>query len=173
MHSFTRWNFGAAALGLAFVVAGCSTPPPEPFQPRGATLAGYGYSEVKVDASHYSVSYSHNTAQGAAKFLELRAAQLAQGAGFHYFEVDNRGSDVLHHNVSEIDYTDVRMHGTNGTGGFPIQPRDLVPLNITPEKTSFYYSWGKVVLLTDAQALGNAKALPVSEVLARPVMAAP
>jgi hypothetical protein len=49
----------AAAVGLVVLLSSCAaTPVPQPFQARGNTLAGYGYSEVETDSLHYSVSYS-------------------------------------------------------------------------------------------------------------------
>jgi len=159
-----------AALGFAFVAAGCAAPS-QPFQPRGNTLTGYGYSEVKTDPMHYSVSYSDTDPQTAQNRLELRAAQLAQGAGFHYFAFDGRDSTVVKHVESDLNYDMVPQHNTTSASRSVILPRDLVPTRDQVSTTSYYYAWGQVALLTDDQARANAKALPVDQVLARGVQA--
>jgi hypothetical protein len=157
------------ALGLAALLAGCAAPAPQPFQPRGNTLVGYGYSEVKTDPLHYSVSYSDSNPKTAQSNLELRAAQLAQGAGFHYFAFDGRDSTVIKDFENDLNYDKVPQHNTAGSGNpSVIQPRDLVPTAFQEPPTNYYYAWGKVALLTDDQARANSGALAVAQVLARP-----
>ena len=153
MGTRVRWTIGMVGLSLA--LAGCAASGDLPFQPRaGTSLMGYGYSEVTVDASHYSVSYSDNDAQSAGRNLEKRAAQLAQGAGFQYFQIDKRDNTVVQKKTTDLDFSDVNQRGPN---------RSAQSTSIT----SYYYAIGQVALLTDEQAKGNPQALQVSEVLAR------
>jgi hypothetical protein len=163
----------AAALAFALLLAGCAAPgPPTPFQKRSEAIKAYGYSEVKLDSTHYAVSYSDNNEKSADGFLELRAAQLAQGAGFHYFIFDQRNNVVVREIDNDLNFDDVVQHGA--THGVPNQTRDFIPRAMHTGGKDFFYAWGQEALLTDDQAKANAKAIQVAEVLARPgAVAAP
>jgi hypothetical protein len=168
MRGRRLWGFSAISVGICLAVAGCGNTEGLPFQQRGAGLAAYGYSEVKRDALHYSVSYSDNNAKSAENFLELRAAQIAQAAGYRYFTFDNRGSNVVRRTESDINYNDVARQGMPAGGSGARHTMDMVPQSVPVAVTRYYYAWGQVALLTDDEARGNARALQVSEVLARP-----
>ena len=106
------------ALTVLLAVAGCAAPG-QPFQKRDAGLADDGYSDVKLDAAHYSVSYSHRDAARAGSYLELRAAQIAQGAGFRWFAFDSRGDTVLSRTEYDLKFKDVRIHSRGGQSTNP------------------------------------------------------
>ena len=167
MHKRTRIT-AAALMGLA--LAGCTTPPvppSPPFQPRASgDAAAYGYSDARLDPAHYSVAYADTTARTADSFLELRAAQIAQGAGMHYFAFDKRGNTALRRTENSMEMPDDRLNRRGG-GGSPLS-KDWIPDSTPVRNTTYYLAWGQIALLTDSQGRDNPKALGVSEVLARP-----
>ena len=153
-------------LGIVVSAMGC-TPAALPFQPRsGNDVASYGYSDVRLDATHYAVAYTDKNAASAGAFLELRAAQIAQLAGFHYFAFDKRDNTVVVRTLSDLSMDDVRQHGHDASGR-PFNPMEMVPGQISSERTSYYYAVGRIALLTDEQARDHAGAMTVSDVLAR------
>src|SRR5438874_13828002 len=97
----------AVAVVVLLLAAACA-PDAVPFQQRAEGAAAYGYSDAKLDATHYSVAYSDSNAKSADAFMELRAAQIAQGAGFRYFAFDKRGTALLRHTVSDLSSDAVR-----------------------------------------------------------------
>src|SRR5262249_48136993 len=107
----------------------------------------------------------------AATFLELRAAQIAQAGGFHYFAFDNRGVKTMQRTQSNIEIQDQRLH--HSSSGVSGNPQDWVPHSYPTKTVKYYDAWGQIVLLTDDQARGNAKAMQVSDVLARPAITHP
>jgi len=79
---------GAAAAALA----ACATP--TPYQPASATE--YGYSEQRIEADRFRVSFAGNTLTDRAtveNFLLLRAAELTLQNGERYFRVVNRATE--------------------------------------------------------------------------------
>lgn len=155
-----------AALAAVILVMGCA-PAALPFQPRGGNdVASYGYSDAKLDATHYMIAYTDKNADSAGAFLELRAAQIAQSAGFRYFAFDKRDHAIVVRTVSDLSMDDVRQHG-HDTSGRPFNPMEMVPAQISSERTSYYYAVGQIALLTDDQARSHAGVLAVSDILAR------
>jgi hypothetical protein len=153
-------------LGTIVVVTGC-TPATLPFQPRsGSDVASYGYSDTKLDATHYAIAYADKNAERAGAFLELRAAQIAQFAGFRYFAFEKRDHTVVVRTVSDLSMDDVRQHAHDASGR-PFNPMEMVPGQTSSERTIYYYATGHIAFLTDDQARGHAGAMAVSDVLAR------
>src|SRR6516164_8054653 len=55
-------------LGVVLAVMGC-TPTALPFQARNSKdVASYGYSDAKLDATHYTVAYTDKNAESAGAF---------------------------------------------------------------------------------------------------------
>lgn len=153
-------------LGGAVAVMGCMSAA-LPFQPRsGSDVASYGYSDTKLDATHYAVAYTDKNAERADAFLELRAAQIAQLAGFRYFAFDKRDHAVVVRTVSDLSMDDVRQHG-HDTSGRPFNPMETVPGQVSSERTTYYYAMGHIALVTDDQARNHAGTMAVRDVLAR------
>jgi hypothetical protein len=153
-------------LGVVLAVMGC-TPTALPFQARNSKdVASYGYSDAKLDATHYTVAYTDKNAESAGAFLELRAAQIAQLEGFRYFAFDRREHAIVVRTVSDLSMDDVRLHGHDANGR-PFNPMETVPGQISSERTAYYYAMGQIALLTDDQARGHADAMAVRDVLAR------
>lgn len=158
-----RLQAGVAVLALS-LVAGCAAPPPQPFQAMAATNGlAYGYQQTKLDAIHYSVTYSADHQQTAQNYLELRAAQIARDAGFSWFVFQSRSMNVKRAVQSDL----VPVQETRGNPNNSLTS-GLVPDSVATSKTSYYYASGQLVLLTPDQAKANPGALEVSAVLARP-----
>ena len=157
-------RFHTGALMLALVVAACA--PALPFQQGSGEGASYGYSDTRLDATHYSVAYADTNAASANQFLELRAAQIAKGAGYSYFAFDKRGDTVLRKTSATLDRDNTVLHAHDNTGR-PFNPMENVPGSSGIEITSYFYAVGQISLLTDDQARANPAALKVNDVLAR------
>lgn len=154
---------GAAALLLTGMAVAA---PAIPYQPRPRGTLATGYAETRKDAAHYAVVYSAADETQAQKYLELRAAQLAQASGYPYFRFENRGTRTLR--VSDNEFQPqfgVFDHGTNRDGSAK-DVMDYVPKTITVSVRKFYDAWGEVTLLTSDQARGLAGARQASDVLA-------
>jgi hypothetical protein len=165
MHMLCQIN-RLTVLAIVLSVLGCA-PAALPFQPRsGKDVASYGYSDAKLDATHYTVAYADKNAASAGAFLELRAAQIAQLEGFRYFAFDKRDHAVVVRTVSDLSMDNVRQHA-HDTSGRPFNPMEMVPAQISSDRTSYYYAMGQIALLTDDEARAHAGALAVSDVLAR------
>src|ERR1043165_1984252 len=87
---------GGALLAM-LVVGGAMAAASEavPFQPRPKGAVATGYVDVKKDPSHYIVVYSAADEAQAKKFMQLRAAQIGQAAGFSHFVVEDGGTRTL------------------------------------------------------------------------------
>ncbi len=81
-----------AALVLAsLVLTGCATA--TPYQ---AVNKGHGYSEQRLEADRYRVSFAGNTRTSydtVADYLLYRAAELTLENGYDYFIVTDRGNE--------------------------------------------------------------------------------
>jgi hypothetical protein len=161
---FWRQGLGIVLLAAA---AGCA-PESLPYQPMASvTKLSYGYKDTKHDAQHYFVVYSDNRETSAQNFLEVRAAEIAKGAGFPYFAFDDRDTSVVAVSETDIRQDEPRHIGIMSSHT-PNTVNDLIPTQHALGTTRYYFASGHISLLTDAQAKANAKALAVREVLARP-----
>lgn len=86
----------AAAVALGGTLAACATA--TPYQPalseRGSR--SYGYSEYRIDSSHWRVSFSGNSLtsrETVEKYLLFRAAELTLEQGGDWFEMTDRQVD--------------------------------------------------------------------------------
>lgn len=168
LHGRRRGTRASLTL-TSLALAGCaSLSPPQPFQAMKATTdMTYGYRETKIDPMHYSVVYAGDNEQLAQAYLEQRAAQLSRDAGFAYFAFDERGVQVFRRRDNELVMRDSVLTGKVGA-----KVNDFVPDRQVMSTTTYYYAFGQIALLSPAQAQGNADALQVNAVLARPEAAA-
>jgi hypothetical protein len=84
-----------AVIGIGLGVAGCETA--TPYQPleHGSKVSG-GFSDQKLDADHFTVSFKGNSDTLRAKvesYLLYRAAQITVEQGFDWFETVDRHTD--------------------------------------------------------------------------------
>ncbi len=151
---------------LAALLAGTATAATVKYQQRPQGAIATGYVDVKKDPSHYVVVYSAADEAQAKKYLELRAAQIGQSAGFSHFVIGNSGTRTLR--VTEREFENnfgVYEHGVDRFG-FPLNPTDYIPRAYPISSSKFYDVWADVTYLTPEQARGQAGAVPVSQVLA-------
>lgn len=162
----------AAALGVA-MLAGCASEPPY-FGPLGPDHST-GYTDQQIDQNRYRVTYTGNSQTPRTtveNFLLLHAAQVAQQAGYPYFEFDTRDTKTKTSYFSTFD-------GWPGWGGYgwygwygPMGPMEgdseTVPIRS-------YEAYAEIVLLTGDQAKTQPRALNAQSVVAHlgPLVAPP
>jgi hypothetical protein len=84
-----------AAAALAGALAACETATPYQALNPGARSAG-GYSDTKLDASHWRVTFSGNTVtrrETVERYLLYRAAELTVNQGNDWFEEVQKDTD--------------------------------------------------------------------------------
>lgn len=94
-----RWFLTATAvLALASGLTACETPTPyQPLQAGSVQATSGGYSETKIEANRWRVSFSGNeqTPRAAVETDMLyRAAELTLAQGFDWFEAAQRHTDT-------------------------------------------------------------------------------
>ena len=101
-----------AAVGLAGGLAACETA--TPYQPLGATATTGGYSDQRLDADHYRVTFAGNSVTSRStveNYLLYRAADVTVKNGFDWFETVDHHTDK-----QQSTYND--SFGDYGYGGF-------------------------------------------------------
>lgn len=88
----------ALALALASPLALASCETPTPYQPAASPGAYHmGYSDQRIDDSHFRVSFSGNSLtsrETVERYLLYRAAELTAQGGFDYFVLVNRDTET-------------------------------------------------------------------------------
>jgi len=92
-------RFGSASIALALsalaIASGCTTPTPyQPLGTRGA--AAGGYSDQRIEANRFRVSFSGNTMttrETVEAFLLFRAAELTTTNGYDWFVMADRDTE--------------------------------------------------------------------------------
>jgi hypothetical protein len=89
--------FAAAAVALSLGLVACETPTPyQAAAPGPYSASGYGYSDTKIDDTHWRVSFSGNSLtarETVEKYLLYRAAELTRQQGFDWFQATDRATD--------------------------------------------------------------------------------
>lgn len=150
-------------LSLLMLLSACAAPSPLAYQAQAAN-GGYGYSQARIDATHYSLLYADNNQAGADAHLERRAAELAKMAGYPAFVFVKRGGDEIRSTTSDlVDPGQLRPNvGRQNTA-----PSDYLP-EVQPVATLIYYrAFGQIALLSADEAKANAQAMNADAVLAR------
>jgi hypothetical protein len=157
-------NKAWAVILPAVFLAACSAVAP-PFQPQVAGTLSYGYADAKIDASHYSVLYNDTTAKGAEDMLRLRAAQLAQAAGYAWFAFDAKA--IASERKTDTEFSRSPMSNVNGRsgslGGNALN--DFKDSSTLQSVTLYYSAAGRISLLTPDQARAKPDAIAVADVL--------
>jgi len=83
----------AIVIGLVLLTSACTTRS-TPYQPlHSSTGITGGYSEQRIDADHFRVSFAGNrltSRERVESYLLYRAAELTLQNGFDYFEIEDR-----------------------------------------------------------------------------------
>ena len=106
------------ALGAVLLLFGCMTP--TPYAPR---LAGQttGYTDRSLAQNRYRVTFTGNSAtprEAVESYLLLRAAEVAQAAGYNHFVFDTRNTNVSTRFQTTPGFGDPFYGGYGGYGGF-------------------------------------------------------
>ena len=87
-----------AAIAGGLAACASETPyQPAPPGPGGHASSGFGYSDYKVDSTHWRVSFAGNSftsRETVEKYLLYRAAELTLEQGFDWFETTDRHTDT-------------------------------------------------------------------------------
>jgi hypothetical protein len=158
----TRLVFAAAALAW---VSACAPEQPY-FGPRDADHPT-GYTDEKLDQNRYRVTYSGSSAtnrETVENFLLLRAAQVTDQAGSHFFMFDMR--DTKSHTTYFSDFP--------GWGGGPrfggywhSWAYDGFDDEVESRPVTRYQAYAEIVLLTDAQAAKEPRAINAQSIIQR------
>lgn len=167
MRSYSRTHralAGAASVMLIALLAGCAGGVAT-YQPRPAGVLGIGYTDSRIDASHYAVIYTDTDKDRAQNYLPLRAAQVAQTAGFAWFAFDTQGVAIQRKTETQFDLNQLSAPGKGTSSAVPLN--NYVPPSNNTTATIYYSAAGRVALLTPEQAKANPKAIEVASVLAK------
>ncbi len=103
MFSITRRKALAATSAIILATTGCAMSS-TPYQPLGAgTRVSGGYSDIRIDETHYRVSFSGNrltSRERVESYLLFRAAELTLLKGYDYFVIQDR--EVEHQIVRQV-----------------------------------------------------------------------
>jgi hypothetical protein len=160
----TRLVFSAAALVLAWVSA-CAPEKPY-FGPRGADHPT-GYTDEKLDQNRYRVTYSGSSAtnrETVENFLLLRAAQVTDQAGSHFFVFDMR--DTKSHTTYFSDFPGWG-DGPRFGGYWHSWAYDGFDDEVESRPVTRFQAYAEIVLLTDAQAAREPRAINAQSIIQR------
>lgn len=158
------WTQISVAAAAAVLLAACQTP--TPFQPAGAS--GKGYADTQLAANRFRVSFTGNSStkrEMVENYLLLRAAQVTMQAGYHWFLFDTRDTEAK--TTYQSDFAG--WPGFHGRGWYwhswPYGPGWGAGADISTRPITSYEAYAEIVLLTEAQARDNPKAIRAGDVL--------
>lgn len=175
----------AFAGGLAVLaLAACAEP--TPYAPRTADNST-GYSDQQLAANRYRITFTGNSVtsrETVENYLLLRAAEVTQSAGYSKFVFDTRDTKA---NTSYRSYSDYPYYsyfgypyggyggygygygyGGHGYGGYGYGDSYSRPI-------TRYQAYAEIVVLSDAEAKTESRAMSASDVVAhlRPAASQP
>ena len=86
----------AATVAVGGSLAACATATPYQPAPAGRAAGGFGYSQYKIDGSHWRVTFSGNSLtsrETVEKYLLYRAAELTIEQGADWFQTTDRRTE--------------------------------------------------------------------------------
>jgi hypothetical protein len=173
------WKIAVAGLGL-LALAGCAVPAPyAPRQPGQST----GYTDRQIAANRYRITFAGNSVTPRPLVeddLLLRAAEVTLAAGYSHFLFDSRDTKAEHrYDVfpePELGGPGFGGRGFGGRRGFggpygywsyrPSWGYSAFAPDVDIITTTRYEAYAEIVLLTDAQASGEVRAVDAHEVIA-------
>ncbi len=151
---------------LAWLAVSACAPEQPYFGPRDADHPT-GYTDEKLDQNRYRVTYSGSSAtnrESVENFLLLRAAQVTQQAGSNAFMFDMRDTKTHTTYFSDIPgwagppYYGWYWHSwAYGGLGDEVETRPITR----------YQAYAEIVLLTDAQAAKEPRAINAQSIIQR------
>ena len=160
------WKRAAAGLGL-LALAGCATPAPyAPRQPGQAT----GYTDRELTPNRYRVTFTGNSATTRDQVeddLLLRSAEVTLAAGYTHFLFDTRDTKARTR-YSSIGGVFGPRFGYSHFGYWNFRPRwgyGAFGPNVDIVSTTRYEAYAEIVLLNDAQAAREPRAVDAHAVI--------
>lgn len=152
----------AAIAGVALLLTGCATAPVyQPREPGGRI----GYTDEKLATNRYRVTYTGSSTtrrETVEDFLLLRAAQVTLDSGFPYFVFDTRDTKAKTTYYSSFS----GFPGWHGYGWYwHSWPYDFDDRDARP--VTRYEAYAEIVMLTDAEAKNEPRALMARELADR------
>lgn len=154
----------SAVAAAALLLAACETP--ATYHPRDVQ-GGTGYTDEQLAANRFRVTFTGNSAtrrETVENYLMLRAAEVTLKAGYHYFVFDTRDTEAQTTYHSDF----VGWPGWRGYGRYwhswPYGGWGA-GADVTSRPITSYEAYAEIVLLTDAQAKNEPRAIPAQEVL--------
>lgn len=152
-----------AALAGAFVfLAGCQTP--ATYRPQSGA-GDTGYSDQQLTNNRYRVSFRGNSStrrDTVENFLLLRSAEITRKAGYHYFMFATR--DTKSKTTYRSDF--VGWPGWGGWGWYwHSWPYYGPPNSVEARPVTRYEAYAEIVLLTDAQAKNEPRAISAQQII--------
>ena len=156
----------AAALAALMALGGCASP--APFAPR---LPGQqtGYTDRQLSDNRYRVTFAGNSVTPRDRvedYLLLRAAQVTLAAGYGHFLFDTRDTRA-HTTYSAMP--DPAPYGWGWGGWWRFHPRwgyDPFAPDVDIVTTTRYTAYAEIVVLTDAEAAHEPRAVDARAVVA-------
>lgn len=156
--------------GLAMLALAACVSEPAPYGPR-TTESSTGYTDQQLAANRYRVTFTGNSAtsrETVENYLLLRAAEVTLSAGYTHFVFDTRDTKARTTYYSSF----TGWPGWHGYGwywhswpyGPPYGPYDM---DVTTRPITRYQAYAEIVLLTEAQAKAEPRALSAQDVIAR------
>jgi hypothetical protein len=154
-------------LALA-ALAGCTSP--APYAPR-AVGQSTGYTDRELATGRYRITFIGNSStprETVEDYLLLRAAEVTLAAGGSHFMFDSRDTRARTR-TSVIPGPGVGPYGDWGWGGpWRFRPRwgyDPFGPDVDIITTTRYEAFAEIVLLTDAQAAREPRAITAREIV--------
>lgn len=162
-NAANRTVFIAAA--LAWLTVSACAPEQPYFGPRDADHPT-GYTDEKLDQNRYRVTYSGSSATSreiVENFLLLRAAQVTQQAGASHFMFDMR--DTKSHTTYFADFPG--WDGPRFGWYWHSWPYDGFDNEVESRPVTRFQAYAEIVLLTDAQAAKEPRAINAQSIIQR------
>ncbi len=154
----------AVLAAAALLLAACETP--ATYHPASRE-GGTGYTDEQLAANRFRVTFTGNAAtkrQTVENYLLLRSAEVTLKAGYRYFIFDTR--DTQAETTYHSDF--VGWPGWRGYGWYwhswPYGGWGA-GADVTSRPVTSYEAYAEIVLLTDAQAKNEPRAIPAQDVL--------
>ena len=154
----------AVLAAAAVLLAACETP--ATYHPA-TREGGPGYTDEQLAANRFRVTFTGNAAtkrQTVENYLLLRSAEVTLKAGYRYFVFDTR--DTQAETTYHSDF--VGWPGWRGYGWYwhswPYGGWGA-GADYTSRPITSYEAYAEIVLLTDAQAKTEPRAIPAQDVL--------
>jgi hypothetical protein len=152
----------SAVAAAALLLAACETP--ATYHPRDAQ-SGTGYTDEQLASNRYRVTFTGNAAtrrDTVENYLLLRSAEVTLKAGYHWFVFDTRDTEAQ--TIYHSDF--MGWPGWPGYGWYwHSWPYGGWDGDMTSRPITTYEAYAEIVLLTDAQAKDEPRAIKAQDVL--------